>query len=88
MDDAPLWDPPMVEGECHRLQGRSILDGDGCRCFLDDGGFLPCPRPSPRRERAPMLAGEICRDCGGPNMVRTGTCLTCQDCGSTSGGCT
>lgn len=31
--------------------------------------------------------GDVCRDCGSPEMVRTGTCLTCQACGSTSGGC-
>lgn len=35
----------------------------------------------------PTVTGDLCQGCGGPNMVRTGTCLTCQDCGSTSGGC-
>ncbi len=33
------------------------------------------------------LSGDICHDCGSPNMIRTGTCLTCGDCGSSSGGC-
>lgn len=31
------------------------------------------------------LSGEFCRDCGSPNMLRTGTCMTCQDCGSSLG---
>lgn len=29
--------------------------------------------------------GEICQTCGGVNMIRAGSCLTCQDCGSTTG---
>lgn len=33
------------------------------------------------------ISGEFCKDCGGSNMMRSGTCLTCTDCGSTSGGC-
>lgn len=35
----------------------------------------------------PILSGDICKDCGSAQMVRTGTCLTCQACGSSSGGC-
>lgn len=33
----------------------------------------------------PKPAGEVCTQCGGVNMVRTGACLTCQDCGNNSG---
>jgi hypothetical protein len=36
---------------------------------------------------AKEMTGDYCPDCQSPNMVRTGTCNTCQDCGSTSGGC-
>lgn len=36
---------------------------------------------------APRYSGDVCHTCGSPNMVRTGTCLTCQDCGDSSGGC-
>lgn len=94
----------MRPDECHRLQGRSMLDGDGCRCFLA-AGFLECPpeartvpvtlacaqrivtrsRMQPRRNV--QRSGDFCDNCGGANIVRTGTCLTCVDCGSTSGGC-
>lgn len=31
------------------------------------------------------FTGEMCESCGGANMVRSGTCSTCLDCGSTSG---
>lgn len=35
----------------------------------------------------PRLSGDICQTCGSPNMIRTGTCLTCVECGDSSGGC-
>jgi hypothetical protein len=34
-----------------------------------------------------VYSGDICQECGSPDMVRTGTCLTCQRCGSSNGGC-
>lgn len=34
----------------------------------------------------PELTGDGCKRCGGL-MVRTGTCMTCQGCGDSSGGC-
>lgn len=48
---------------------------------------------TPRREARTIPAafngfsGDVCSNCGSASMVRTGTCLTCQSCGSTSGGC-
>lgn len=36
--------------------------------------------------RPSVQTGEMCTECGG-FMVRTGTCMTCQSCGSSSGGC-
>lgn len=30
-------------------------------------------------------SGNVCESCGGLNMVRTGTCETCQDCGWNKG---
>lgn len=33
-----------------------------------------------------VSAGTVCRSCGGM-MVRTGTCMTCGQCGTSSGGC-
>lgn len=37
-------------------------------------------------EPAVEYAGECCTTCGSINMIRTGACKTCQDCGS-AGGC-
>jgi ribosomal protein L40E len=37
--------------------------------------------------RTKGFSGSVCQKCGSFNMVRTGTCETCQDCSETSGGC-
>lgn len=42
---------------------------------------LPLPK------RPSDYTGDICSECGSPNMRRSGSCLLCNDCGSTSGGC-
>lgn len=73
--------------KCHRLAGGSVRD---CECRLPNGsGWLPCPSEARGvlRRSAPSYSGDICAECGSPSMVRTGTCLTCQNCGSSSGGC-
>lgn len=31
------------------------------------------------------MTGDVCPSCGGANMVRSGSCATCLDCGGTSG---
>lgn len=39
-------------------------------------------------EMTPLVqTGNSCDKCGSTNLVRAGTCLLCQDCGDTSGGC-
>lgn len=63
-----------------------------------EGDILPpAGRPQPAPVSPTMTQGEIasvsgysgnaCRDCGSFAMKRTGTCETCEVCGSTSGGC-
>lgn len=36
---------------------------------------------APKKE----VTGDVCADCGGANLVRTGSCVTCQDCGRNEG---
>lgn len=43
------------------------------------------PNVVARDARQPLPSGNLCK-CGGM-MVRTGTCETCQSCGTSSGGC-
>ena len=40
----------------------------------------------PKKSGKSIAGDTVCRSCGGM-MVRTGTCLTCLQCGSSSGGC-
>ena len=47
------------------------------------GGGIVVPKKVLSQEEA--QTGDVCQDCGGINMVRSGSCLTCQDCGSNSG---
>lgn len=78
---------------CARVFGGSVRE---CPCMLlphdrlGGGGFLSCPPeargPLPPR-KSPKFSGDSCQTCGSMQMVRTGTCLTCQCCGDSSGGC-
>ena len=51
----------------------------------------PAPSDEIRRQamaraaRDQGFSGDICDQCGGGQMKRSGTCLTCQSCGSTTG---
>jgi hypothetical protein len=37
--------------------------------------------------RTAGFSGNVCAECGSFEMVRSGTCETCKNCGKTSGGC-
>ena len=41
---------------------------------------------SAKQRTGTVLAETVCKKCGGM-MVRTGTCMTCLQCGNSSGGC-
>jgi hypothetical protein len=62
------------------------LDPVDCEAFREwfcrTPGVPRAPQSPPKKE----ATGDLCRECGG-FMVRTGTCYTCQSCGTTSGGC-
>jgi hypothetical protein len=67
--------------------------------FVDDLGALygrpvtglaanGAPIPPAARHAAPAApgyTGDVCDACGGARLRRGGTCLVCDDCGSTSG---
>lgn len=59
---------------------------------IDDGfqrkaAKTPSVTEQLKKAKAQGFTGNICTGCGGTNMVRTGTCETCQNCFGTSGGC-
>ncbi len=51
------------------------------------------PAAAPASSKAQQIAtarmrgytGDVCQECGNITMVRNGTCLKCDTCGSTSG---
>lgn len=52
--------------------------------------YMKVDEPLPVETPSKLLTtriGERCDECGSYNVSRAGTCLLCQDCGSTSGGC-
>ena len=65
-------------------RGRAASVGDGA-----PGGTASAAGVPLTQVRVPQsgFTGDMCNECGNFRMVRTGTCLTCLDCGSTSGGC-
>jgi hypothetical protein len=87
---------------CERLRGGSVKVcecrlpnlGGWLECPPEARGELE-PAPVPRLARMVLehaveqvrTTGDICADCGSVEMMRTGTCLTCMNCGSSSGGC-
>jgi hypothetical protein len=54
---------------------------------LHKGGDDPALMTQGEIARTKGYSGSVCQKCGSFNMVRTGTCETCQDCSETSGGC-
>lgn len=48
-------------------------------------GWLKTP-PKEQMHLSSIPTGDMCRHCGGLT-TRTGTCVTCQSCGDSSGGC-
>lgn len=46
---------------------------------------IPTSRPAPMIMVSSGFSGDFCDNCGGARMIRTGTCVTCADCGTNSG---
>ena len=86
----------LYGGSCKVCHCR-LPDGGWAECPPEARGILgpaigfqadAVPRPqNATPPAASFLSGDICHACGSPQMTRAGTCLTCQDCGDTSGGC-
>lgn len=64
------------------------------RMLKDVQAYAPLPkavalRPTPEQERTVArnrgYTGDSCSECGNFSMVRSGTCLKCETCGSTTG---
>lgn len=55
--------------------------------FVVSGEIPPAPPiPTPTMDEQ-THGGTVCSECGGSTTIRTGTCETCVDCGTSVGGC-
>ncbi len=63
-----------------------LLEGALRRPVAPDSNGSPVATPEAVQARIGAYTGAVCPTCGGGRMVASGTCETCQDCGST-GGC-
>ena len=97
---APAFGPdlPALEAIVRRALGPAPVDlTPSVTSPTLEAPAAPAPKPigpsatATLRQReiatASGYTGDCCQTCGGFAMRRTGTCLTCEACGSTSGGC-
>ena len=77
-DEVDLAEPPPVGATPRALLSRAEEAHEPAR------PVAPLTRASAAVQG---FSGNTCTACGSFAMVRTGTCETCQGCGSTSGGC-
>jgi ribonucleoside-diphosphate reductase alpha chain len=49
------------------------------------GTAAVAPSKAERRAEAKVYEAEMCNECGNFTLVRNGTCMKCDTCGSTTG---
>ncbi len=89
--EAPTIRAVGGQGAHGMVQGATALKGDlaeSAPLTMGGAGFAPAAeQAAERRAEARMkgYVGEACPECGNFTMVRNGTCLKCDTCGSTTG---
>ena len=75
-DGAIVWWPRQQAGGTARARTppEAVPLGQRARETAPVGSGSPSP-----------FTGDQCQDCGSMNVVRTGTCGTCQNCGASTG---
>lgn len=83
LDDGWLECPPEARGE---LEPAPISTSPVPPL---PGGVLIAEKPmtAVQEARAKGYTGDFCDLCGSTHVIRAGTCLRCDDCGDSSGGC-
>jgi hypothetical protein len=81
----------LQEAKARVLAGQYIgtvypkLAGDKDKDELRAWFVIDSRLPAIDRRTKTETTGNACRKCGGANLIRTGTCVTCQDCGDNEG---
>ena len=84
-DQFSISKPEITDAGVMRAEGEKMevqMTLDAAVAPLQEKGAEALARQA-ARERG--FTGDICDDCGSSQMVRNGTCLKCNDCGSTTG---
>ena len=84
-DQFSISKPEITDAGVMRAEGEKMevqMTLDAAVAPLQEKGVEALARQA-ARERG--FTGDICDDCGSSQMVRNGTCLKCNDCGSTTG---
>jgi hypothetical protein len=85
-----------AEGYAVEIAVVNIRTGERFVPYPVPAGKVPVGPASPEvraavdramRDDPTAPTGDVCPNCGGSRTVRTGRCLTCQDCGTSIGGC-
>jgi ribonucleoside-diphosphate reductase alpha chain len=75
-----------LRGDRVKPYAQQAGDGKHLPVAMQASGIIaPCTQVSIARKKG--YEGEPCTTCGQFTLVRSGTCLRCDSCGSTSGGC-
>ena len=82
---APIADSSPAQGLFDQPLAYEVSDKDVAN--VTQATETPQPTSAERRSIAMMkgYTGDSCTECGNYSMVRNGTCLKCDTCGSTSG---
>jgi len=75
----------VVGGESFSTGATSSTSGGMNSSSAMSGGAVNVTTEKVRRARMQGYAGDACQDCGNFTLVRNGTCMKCDTCGSTSG---
>jgi ribonucleoside-diphosphate reductase alpha chain len=73
----------LEEGKQPAKEVQDIQSSVAVHAAVTGGNGFDEPQ---KKAKSSVVADVVCRKCGGM-MVRTGTCLTCLQCGDSSGGC-
>ncbi len=66
-----------------RLESSPLISERTSPLVTEQGSEPVVYRPNPRRPTS--KSGGMCNTCGGMNLRPSGTCFTCQDCGTSTG---
>ena len=81
-DGQPATVVAVAPWGCHLA---TTFGSGGFRALWSEVRAADRPAARPKAPGEAGYSGEACPHCQGQRMVRSGTCATCQDCGTTSG---